>query len=107
MAISLLPGRKETVHRYGLYCYSHHESRELRSLCWFLCGHRSCTKNFIIMQGRPTLTKDDLSSKLADLALNAWRGKENCEQQGLNPGSPRSLHKQERSITQHFRQVSY
>src|SRR5271155_2238706 len=59
------------------------------------------------MRGRLTLTKVLLSSKLADLALNARGVKENCEQQGLNPGSPRTLCKQERSITQHFRQVSY
>src|SRR5271163_4051971 len=41
----------------GLYCCSHPESRKLRTLCGFLCGHRSCTKNFVIMPAQTTLLK--------------------------------------------------
>src|SRR5271155_2348571 len=43
------PGRSGTLTN-GLYCCGHPESRKLRILCRFLCGHRSCTKNFVIMR---------------------------------------------------------
>src|SRR5271155_5592326 len=62
----------------------HPESRKLRTLCGFLCGHRSCTKNFVIMRAQPTLTKGPFV-KVGSAGTECTEGKGKLRTAGIEP----------------------